>query len=66
MTATRAKELSEFTVLTTEAVGGAMALEAAHTSDPAFNAAMVLVEAVVQVDAGPVTDGLARHAASRS
>ena len=58
MTTAGTKETSEFAVLLAEAVGGIVALEAAHTSDPALDAAMILFETVVQVGAGPVPDGL--------
>ena len=51
VTAARAKEVATFAMLATEAVGGVMALEAAHASDPALDAAMVLLEAVVEVGA---------------
>ncbi len=61
VTATRAKEIAKFAVLAAEAAGGVMDLEAAHTSDPALDAAMVLLKTVVQVGAGPVPDGLAQH-----
>jgi hypothetical protein len=33
-----------------------MLLEAAHTSDPSFDPAMVLLKSVVQMDARPVAD----------
>ena len=65
VTATRSEEISELTMLSTEAVGGVMALEASPTSDPAFDAAMVLLEPVVQVGAGAVPDGLAQHGSDR-
>jgi hypothetical protein len=41
------KEISEFAVFPAKALGSVMALEAAHTSDPAFDAAMVLLKAVI-------------------
>jgi hypothetical protein len=43
------KEISEFTMLATEAARGVGALEAAHTSDPAFDAAMVLFKTIVKI-----------------
>ena len=58
VTATRAEEVAEFAVLAAEAVGRIMVLEAAHVSDPPFDAAMVLLETVVQVGASPVADPL--------
>ena len=48
-----------------EAVGGVVALEAAHTSDPTLDAAMALLETIAQVGAGAVADPLAQHAADR-
>ena len=62
MTVLEAKEVAEFAVLSAEAVGSVMAREAAHTSHPALDAAMVLLEAVVQVGAGAVADRPAQHA----
>ena len=50
-------------MLPAEAVGGVVALEAAHASDPALDAPMVLFQAVAQVGVGAVLDGLAQHAA---
>ena len=61
VTASETKEISEFAVLAAEAVGGTVALEAAHASDPALDAAMVLFKAVVQVGAGTVPDRPAQH-----
>ena len=52
-------------MLATEAVRSVMALEAAHTSDPALDATMVLFKAVVQVGTRPVPDGFAQHASDR-
>ena len=65
VTATGTEEISEFTVLAAEAVGGLMTLEAAHTSVPALDAAMIPFEAVVQGSAGPMSDGLAHYSAER-
>ena len=56
VTASETEEISEFAVLAAEAVGGTVALEGAHASDPALDAAMVLFGAVVQVGAGAVPD----------
>jgi hypothetical protein len=36
VTATRAKKIAEFTVFSAEVLGGIVALEASHTSDPAL------------------------------
>ncbi len=49
-----------------EAIGSVVAFEAPHTSDPAFDAAMVLFKAIIQIDTGPVLHGLAQHSADRS
>ena len=51
-----AEEVTEFIVLSAEAVGRAMLLEAAHTSDPSLDPAMVLFKSIVQVDIRPVAD----------
>ena len=47
LTATRAKEIAEFTMLAAEAAGRVMILEAAHTLDTALDAAVILLEPVV-------------------
>ncbi|MGI4801842.1 MAG: hypothetical protein ACRYG8_48995 [Janthinobacterium lividum] len=49
MTATRAEEITEFAMLAAEPGGRVMVLEAAHTSDPALDAAMVLLETAIQI-----------------
>jgi len=59
------KEISEFTMLATEAARGVRALEAAHTLDPSFDAAMVLFKTIVEVNAGPVPHRLSQHCADR-
>jgi hypothetical protein len=38
-----------------------MLLEAAHTSDPPLDPAMVLFKSIIQVDARPVTDVAAQR-----
>jgi hypothetical protein len=50
------KKITEFAVLSAEATGGLIGLEAPHTSDPPLDAAMVLLEPIVQVSARPVPD----------
>jgi hypothetical protein len=65
VTTAGAKEISEFTMLATEAARGVRALEPAHTSDPAFDAAMVLFKTIVEVNAGPVPHRLSQHCADR-
>ena len=52
MAGARAKEVAEFVVAPTEALGGGEALEAAHTSDAAFDAAVVLFQAIVFIATG--------------
>jgi hypothetical protein len=47
VTTARTEEIAEFTMLVTGAVGRTMDLEAAHTSGPSFDAAMVLFNAIV-------------------
>jgi hypothetical protein len=47
MTTAGAEEVAEFTMLATEAGSGIVALEAAHTSDPAFDPTMVLFKMIV-------------------
>jgi hypothetical protein len=56
VTGSTAEEVAELIVLSAESVCRVMLLEAAHTSDPYFDAAMVLFKSIVQVDARPVTD----------
>ena len=41
-------------------------LEAAPTLDPAFDAAMILFETIVKVNAGPVLHHSSQHGADRS
>src|SRR5215217_8813482 len=61
----RAEEVAELVVASTEPVRRHEALEPAHTSDPAFDAAVILLEPVVPVRAGPVHDPPAERAADR-
>ena len=61
VTGSAAKEVSEFIVLSAEPVGRVMLLEAAHTSDPSFDPAMVLFKSIVQIDIRPVTDVAAQR-----
>jgi hypothetical protein len=58
--------MAEFTMIATEAIGSLVALEALHTSDPTFNPAMILFDAVVQVSTGPMSYFLPQPAADRS
>jgi hypothetical protein len=51
-----AEEVTKFIVLSAEPVGRVMLLEAAHTSDPSFDPAMVLFKSIVQVDIRPAAD----------
>jgi hypothetical protein len=56
-----AEEVTEFIVLSAEPVGRVMLLEAAHTSDPSLDPAMVLFKSIVQVDVRPVADVAAQR-----
>jgi hypothetical protein len=56
-----AEEVTEFIMLSAESVGRAVLLEAAHTSDPSFDPAMVLFKSIVQIDIRPVTDVAAQR-----
>src|SRR5829696_9747801 len=60
-----AEEVAEFVVAPTEALGGGEALEAAHTSDAAFDAAMILFQAIVFVATGPMGDPAAQRGTDR-
>ena len=53
-------------MLVTEAAGSVVGLEAAHTSDPPLDPAMILFRTVVQVSTRSVPDRLAQHASDRS
>jgi hypothetical protein len=55
------EEVAELIVLSAKAVCCVMLFEAAHTSDPSFDPAMVLFKLIIQVDARSVAD--IRHAA---
>jgi hypothetical protein len=50
------KKIAEFAVLSAEARGRLIGFEAPHTSDPPFDAAVILLEPVVQISARPVPD----------
>jgi hypothetical protein len=65
MTTAGAAEVAEFAMLATEAGSGIVALEAAHTSDPAFDPTMVLFKTVVQVGVGSMADRPTQHGADR-
>src|SRR5215218_10229718 len=60
-----AEEVAEFVVAAAEAVGRGEALEAAHASDAAFDAAVVLLQPVVLVRAGAMDDPPAERRADR-
>ena len=51
---TGTEKVAKLAMLATEAVGGVLVLEAAHSSDPSLDAAMVLFKAIVHVGIGPV------------
>jgi hypothetical protein len=55
-----AEEVAEFIMLSAEAACRVMLLEAAHTSDPSFDPAMVLFKSIIQVDARSVADVAAK------
>ena len=65
VTTAGAEEVAEFAMLTTEAAGIVMVLEAPHTSDPALDAAMILFKTIVEVHAGPVPHRPSQHRADR-
>jgi hypothetical protein len=48
-------------VLSADSVCGVMLLEAAQTSDPPFDPAMVLFKPIIQVDARPVLNVAAQR-----
>ena len=48
------KKVTKLVVFTTESIRRVMILEAPHTSDAALDAAVILLEPVVQVSASPV------------
>ena len=56
VTAAAAEEVTELIVLSAKPVGRIMLLEAAHTSDPSFDPAMVLFQSIVQIHTRPVAD----------
>src|ERR1700691_2205144 len=58
--------MAELTMLATEAIGSLVILEAPHTSNPSFDPAMILFDAVIQVGTGPMSHCLPQHAADRS
>jgi hypothetical protein len=60
-TGSAAEEVAEFIVLSAEPVGRAVLLEAAHTSDPSLDPAMVLFKSVIQINARPVADFAAQR-----
>ena len=66
VTGSAAEEVTEFIILSAKSVCQLMLLETAHTSDAAFDPAMVLFESIVQVDARPVTDVAAQCRADRA
>jgi hypothetical protein len=59
-------EVAKFVVASAEPRGRAEALEAAHTSDAAFDAAVVLLKATAQAGAGPVLRAPAERGADCS
>ena len=57
---------AELVVPSTEPRGGPGGLEAPHTSDPAFHVAVVLLEPVISVGAGPALDVAAQRRTDRA
>src|ERR1700756_47908 len=66
VTGSAAEEVAEFIVLSAEPVGRVMLLEAAHTSDPPLDPAMVLFKSIIQIDARPVADLTTQRRADRA
>jgi hypothetical protein len=48
-----AEEGAEFVIPSTKPLGGTECLEASHTSDPTFDAPVILLQAIVSIGAGP-------------
>ena len=55
-TGSPAEEIAQFIVLSSEPVCRVMLLEAAPTSDPSFDPAMVLFQSIVQIHTRPMAD----------
>ena len=66
VTGSAAEEVAEFSVFSAEPVCRVMLLEAAHTSDPSLDSAMVLFKSIIQVDARPVADLAAQRRTDRA
>jgi hypothetical protein len=56
VTTAATKQITQFAVLSAEDTGGLIGFEAPHTSDPTLDAAVVLLQPVIQVGACPVPD----------
>jgi hypothetical protein len=54
VTGAEAEERAELVVSSTEPLGRTECLEAPHTSDPAFDAPVILLEPIILVGAGTV------------
>ena len=61
VTRAKAERVAELIVTSTEPLGRGQALEPAHTSDPAFEAAVALFKAVVLVRAVAMLDASAQR-----
>ena len=61
VTGSATEKVAEFIVLSAEPVCRVMLLEAAHTSDPPLDPAMVLFKSIIQIDARPVADVAAQR-----
>src|SRR4051812_9078406 len=57
---------AEFVVSSAEPIGGTKFLEAPHTSDPTFQAAMILLKPVIFIGAGPMPNMPSQRGADRA
>src|SRR3954466_10899416 len=57
---------AEFVVSSAEPIGGTEFLEASHTSDPTFQAAMILLKPVIFIGAGPMLNMPSQRGADRA
>ena len=66
VTGSATEKVAELIVLSAEPVCRVMLLEAAHTSDPPLDPAMVLFQSIIQIDVRPVTDAATQRRADRT
>ena len=62
---TDTEEVAKLIMTATKSARRREASEAAHTSYPSLDSAMVLFQSIVQVDVGPVLDRFAERGADR-